>query len=121
MRKLSQVKGEEALDLIADIIVPLSDIFSDPILEKMRNDGTTVGRLAKAMIKGHKDSVFEILAILEGVKPEEYNPTLPEIIKGVTSFMSDPLFNPLFQSQGRNQESASSGSVMVNTEATEQR
>lgn len=119
MRKLSQVKGEDALDLIADIIVPLSEIFSDPVLEKMRDDGTTVGRLARAMIKGHKDAVMEILATLEGKKVEEYNPTLPEIIKGIISLISDPLFRPLFQSQGRNQESASSGSVTVNTEATE--
>ena len=53
--KLSEVKGEAALDLLADIIEPAAEIMSDPKVKDLisvKNKGAII----KILIKDHKKS-----------------------------------------------------------------
>lgn len=71
--KISEYKNEEALELLADLIEPASEIFSDKKIVKMIQDGkANKMELVKRIIKGHKKSIMEILAILDGVPVNEY-------------------------------------------------
>lgn len=84
MRKLSEYKNEEALDLLADLLVPLSNIMTDKKIggkwKKNRIEAVSY------IIKNHKKSVIEIMARLENTPVKEYEcnmVTLPVQILGI--------------------------------------
>lgn len=114
--KLSEYRGEAALDLLADIMDPVSEILQDEAFKKAAS-GWTVLNMAKAAIKGHKRAVIEILARMEGEEPDEYAGkinflTLP---KKVIEVLNDKDLREGFTSAGQTMESESSGSLMVIT------
>ena len=121
MRKLSEIKNEDALDFIADIIEPLSRICGDPELAEYRKNGEkiTVANLAKWVIKHHKSDVIECLAIIDGEPVEEYNRSVMEITFRVLEIMNDKDLISLFTSQSLTTEKTSSGSATENIEAKE--
>ena len=120
--RLSDYKGEEALDVLADIIEPLSNIITDDEIQELaKNDKTPVIAMVKPAIKNHKKELIEILARLENQSVEEYREkmnllTLP---KQVLELLNDPEVQSLFSSQGKSQVTslASSSSAMESTEA----
>ena len=120
--KLSDYKGEEALDVLADIIEPLSNIITDDEIQDLaKNDKTPVLAMVKPAIKNHKKDLIEILARLENQPVEEYKEkmnlfTLP---KQVLELLNDPEVQSLFSSQGKSQVTslASSSSALESTEA----
>lgn len=129
--KLSDVKGERVLDVIADIVDPVANISSDPTAaELFARRRTPKGMTAKAfmlervrksvpaLLKGHKKDVIAVLAAIEGVTPEEYTErlTLVTLIKDCTELLTDDLFTTLFISA---ETEKSAGSVSVNTQADE--
>ena len=114
--RLSDIKGEHALDVLADIMDPLTEILSDQEVKRLVMCDDRMGTV-RHVLKEHKTSLITILALLDGQDPETYEPTLPSIPVKILEILNDPMFVPLFQSQGQNPEKTSSGSVMVNTEA----
>lgn len=89
MRKLSEIKNEEAIDLLADLIEPASEIFTDTeVVTKIRN-GTNKLLVARVILKNHKKSLLEILATINGVTVEEYEGTAVSIIKDVIELCND--------------------------------
>lgn len=67
-KKLSDYKNEEAIEVIADIMEPLSVIFTDEEIKKEKNKMKAV---AKAL-KKYKKEVLQILARIEDVPVDEY-------------------------------------------------
>ena len=95
MRKLSEIKGEEALDVLAEIIEPAAQIFTDENVKEALKSGSRI-KAAKIILKDHKKAILTLMAALEGVPVEEYQPTLfalPSLILGV---LNDPELNSLF-------------------------
>ena len=70
--KLSEVKDEAALDLLADLIEPAAEIVEDPEIQKLINTGRRAA-IIKLIIKNHKKSIIEILAAIDGIPVEEYH------------------------------------------------
>lgn len=71
--RLSDYKGEEALDVLADIIEPLTAIFADEEFRDLtKQKNTPVVKFVKPMIKNHKKELIEVLARLENKPVEEY-------------------------------------------------
>ena len=66
--KLSDYKNEDAVEVIADIIEPLSVIFTD---EEIKNEKNRMKAIAKAL-KKYKKEVIQILARIYGVPVNEY-------------------------------------------------
>lgn len=116
--KLSEIKGEQALDVLADIIDPVGRILADGSVYKLVQSGKPKMFLVKHIIKTYKKEVIEIMARLDFKEPKEYEKemnivTLP--IK-LLELLNDEDLLQVFQSQGQNMAQTSSGSAMVNTE-----
>lgn len=71
MGRILDARGDEALDLLAELIVPAQEIISDPdVLQNLATGGKKVVAVQKAL-KDHKGSVTEMLAIDDGVSVDE--------------------------------------------------
>ena len=123
--RISEVKGEAVIDIIADIIEPVANIATDPKMQDIIRkenvaEGTDVRALAierlkrnvPKLIKNHKSDVIAILAALEGVDPEAYAKelTLAVLIRDVTEVFGDPELVGFFTSQvasGASEDTAS--------------
>lgn len=120
--KLSDIKGEEALDVLADIIDPATEIMSDKEILHIYQSGQSKIKLIKFMLKKHKKSVIEILAILNQEDPEEYTEkinvlTLPMKLLEVVNDME---LEEVFSLQGQEIELNTFGSATGNTEEAEE-
>lgn len=118
--KLSEIKGEKALDMVADLIEPASKIMADEKVKKIYYSQPRL-KLVQYIIKKHKKSIIQILAILNEEDPKEYveKITLTTLPLIVIDLLNDEDLLQLFSSQGQITEETSSGSVMENTGAKE--
>lgn len=126
MKLLSDYKGEEAIDVLADIIEPLALICADEEIRKLQKDKkkeTAPIHYIKVALKNRKAEVLAILARIEGVPVEEYKKTVNVLAlpMQILAVVNDPVIKSLFQSQSQTSSTshASSGSAIVNTEAEE--
>ena len=117
--KLSEIRGEQALDVIAAIIEPATEIMTDKEfldLARSRN----IPKAASVAIKNHKKAVLAVLAALDGEDPETYNPSLISIPAKLVELFNDPelmdLFTPSDQSEERSSSGPQSG-IIVDREA----
>lgn len=115
--KLSEYKNEDALDLLADLIEPVSVLMTDDKLKKMISDGAKRVDVAKYLLKAHKTEIITVLARLNGA--EVYDANIVEILKQVLDLINDPVLVDFFVSQVRNLGGAISTPAMENTEETE--
>lgn len=118
--KLSDYKGEDALDLIADILEPSMEIIGDPeIKETARSKDKNLMQIVKIILKKHKKSILEIMARIDGEDPDEYNPTFFELPKKILELLNDESLIDLFTSQGQKEVVPLSGSATVISEEAE--
>ena len=114
--KLSDYKGEDALDLLADILEPATSILGDEVFrEKMREKEPPV-KLAKYALKNHKGAILEIMARIDGEDPATYKPGIFELPSKVLDILNDKELMDLFTSQAESVTTPAFGSVMENTE-----
>lgn len=118
--KLSDFKGEDALDLLAEIIEPAASILADDELKRIYNRGEKKITLVKYVIKNHKREVMEILAAMDGVPVEEYSCTVLTLPVKVMEILNDKELMELFTSAGQTEGAKSFGSPTENTEANDQ-
>lgn len=125
--RLSDIKGERTLEVIADIIDPIANIAEDEAAsnlfrKKKLPDGMTkkeffIQRARKCvpvLLRGHRDDVITILATIEGIPPDAYVETL-DLVKLTTDaveLLTDDAFGELFFSA---QTGGSSGAAPENT------
>lgn len=104
--KLSEIQGERAIEVIADLIEPFSNIATDPniksVLQIRKKENETAEEAAiraikkniPVLLKEHKKDVAQCIGILEGIDPEKLN--ILEIIKGLSEMMTDKTLMQLF-------------------------
>lgn len=129
--RLSDIKGERTLDVIADIIDPIANIAEDETASALfKREKLPEGVTAKkfllqrakkavpALLKGHKGDIIAILSTIEGTTPVEYAGTLNlvKLMKDTIDLLSDEAFTELFISA---QTGETSGSAQETTEAKE--
>lgn len=105
--KLSDISGERTLDVIADILPPVSRIAQDDsameiFVPKSVPEGMTqvqffasrIEKSAPALLKGHRDDVIDILAAISGKTREEYvaGMNLASLVKDLVELMTDTEF-----------------------------
>lgn len=127
--RLSDIKGERTLDVIADIIGPIANIAEDSAAaalfrrEKLPEGETPKGfmlhRVRKHLphlLKGHKGDIIAILAAIEGVSAAAYAEKLDlvKLTKDFTELLTDEAFTQLFISA---QSGIPSGSAPESTTA----
>lgn len=113
--RLSEIKGEQALDVVAEIIDPITELALDTELR-----GKPKIMMIKQALKSHREAVIAILAALDLKTVEEYKEsmnllTLPQQLLEI---FNDPEMEMLFQSQSQT-DKTSFGSATENTEADE--
>lgn len=113
--KLSEIKGEQALDVLADLMEPIGELVLDKELVELIQSNKPKLLAVRKALKDHKKEVLTILAILEGENPETYKPSVIEIPVKLVELLNDEAVQMLFQSQELNPTSF--GSATANTEA----
>lgn len=126
--RLSDIKGERAIEVIGELIDPIANIAEDKdasalfrrekLPEGMDARAFVVSRLRKGLpilLKNHKSDIVSILAAIEGVAPAEYaaNLDLGKVFIDLTDLLTDKEFMAFFTSP---QSEKPSGSVTVNSE-----
>lgn len=129
--RLSDVKGERTLDVIAEIVDPIANIAEDEVASELFTrkklpDGMspkkfTLQRVRKSvpvLLKDHKNDVITILSAIEGTSPKKYTGALnlAKLFKDCIELLTDETFEELFISA---QSEASSGSALESTEVQE--
>lgn len=116
MRKLSSYRGEEAVEIIANITEPAIKIMADKELRDMITQEKGRMKAVKHALKNHKREVLQIMASLDGVDVEDEN-AFKEYVDSVTFFtlpmnlfsiFNDPDIQSLFTSQAQMEEATQS-------------
>ena len=113
--KLSDFKGEEAIEILADIMEPASIIMGDEAVQRMLTQkGNSYMKVASYILKEYKK---EILDMYEPLTKESRGEATPvKLIKVIVDILNDPELTSLFTSQGQEEALKSSGSATENTE-----
>lgn len=121
--RLSDIRGEEAIDVLADIFEPLALICADEEIRRLQAQEKPSPMMAyiKPILKNRKKEIIQILARINNQTEEEYtaNLSLVTLPAQILEFMTDPEIQSLFTSQSQSpaEPLASSGSVTESTEA----
>lgn len=130
--RLSDIKGDRTLEVIAEIIDPIANIAEDEAASAMFKreklpEGMTANKFLMkrarkslpVLLKGHKADIIAILSAIEGISAEEYSGTLNlvKLTKDCIDLLTDEVFMQLFISA---QSENNSGSAQESIEAPEQ-
>lgn len=121
IKNLADIKGDAALELVADLIDPVTEIMSDPVVAAAyRGTEKEPGSKAKAIkvaIKTHKKAITTILALMDEEDPKTYEPSAMVIPVRLLQILNDPDMNSLFTLPDQSSEENTSGSASENTKA----
>lgn len=123
--KLSEIKGVDAIDAIADMLDPITAIMADEEIRKLMSmvPRPSTLTIAKNIMKRKKKEILEILATMHGENPETFSPSLIELPIMLVNLINEVQGNEelmsLFRSQHQMISNVSFGAVMENTEGTE--
>lgn len=120
--KLSQIKNEDALEVLAEIMEPVAEIVKDKKFEQLMKDPNTpnIDRV-KYILKVHKTSIVKIIAAMHQVPVEEYEFNIISLTKDVLEMMDDDDLLGLFTSQSQEAYATNSGSATENIEESDQK
>lgn len=119
MKKLSDYKGDEAIELWADLLEPLTVILGDKKVQNVIQSGQPKLLIAKEILKSHKKEATDILLLID---PEPINGL--NIILRLVALLTDIGQNDEIKSffgyaEQVKTDSESGGSVTENTEDAE--
>lgn len=129
--KLSDIKGDRVLDVIADIIDPIANMVQDKDVAEMFErkavpDGMDARdffakRMRKGMpvlLKDHKADIIAIMAAIEGVTPEQYAESLnfPKLFTDVMELVTDNAFLDFLSSPETKKGADAPGAASVSFE-----
>lgn len=119
MRRLREIKGDEAIDVLAELLEYVTVITNDEDIKALLQDEDTVmANVVKVALKKYKKEIINILAIMNGVPVEKYDVNLAVLPQEMLALANDPDVVKLFTSQGQMISEESSGSATQNTTAT---
>lgn len=129
--KLSDIKGDRVLDVIADIIDPIANMVQDGDVAAMfRREAVPEGMEARdffaermrkglpVLLKGHKADIIAVMAAIEGVTPEQYAESLdfPKLFTDVMELLTDGAFLDFLSSPETGKGAGAPGSASANSE-----
>ena len=115
--KFSEIKNEQAIEALANMLDPIIEIASDPEIVSVARKNDKLS-MVKLMLKNHSRAIFELLAASEGSSPDEYECNMLTLPAKLLELLNQPEFNFLFPSQGQ-ETPTFSGSATENTEGKE--
>ncbi len=130
--KLSDIKGDRVLDVIADVIDPIANMVQDKdvaamferkaVPEGMDARDFFAKRMCKGLpvlLKGHKADIIAIMAAIDGVTPEQYAESLdfPKLFTDVMELVTDDAFLNFLSSSETGKDAGAPGSASASSEA----
>lgn len=130
--KLSDIKGDRVLDVIADIIDPIASMAQDKDVAAMFErkavpDGMEARdffaqRMRKGLpvlLKNHKADIIAVMAAIEGVAPEQYAASLdlPKLFTDVMEIVTDDALLDFLSSSETGKGAGAPGSASASSEA----
>ena len=112
--KLGELKGERAVEVIADLIAPITNIAEDQanlqLFRTKRLEGETDREMAirdfktkfPNLLKTHKKDIVDILCAVSGKEPDDLS--MFEIMQGTIDLLKDQDFLSLFLSAVRTED-----------------
>lgn len=116
--RLSDIKDEQALDTLAEIIEPLGEILEDTEVTTPFKDGKKIKAISVAL-KKHKTAVITIMAALDGKTPETYHFNIITIPAKMLEILNDPELLQAFRLQPQSEDVTSSGAATETIQETE--
>ena len=115
MKKLSDYTGDEAIELWADLLEPLTGILGDPDIQNVVQSGKPKLIIAKEILKNHSADATEILTRIDPTPIDGLNIIL-RLVALITDIGQNDEIKSFFGFAEQAQtESESSGSVTENT------
>lgn len=122
MKKLSDYQGDQAVDLWADLLDPISEILTDKEVQNVVQSGQAPIVIAKTVLKAHKKEAAEILMRIDPEPLDGFN-----IVMRLVTILAEigennelkAFFGYAAQANTSSATSASSGSVTENTGVSE--
>lgn len=118
--QLNDIRGEQALIALGEIMEPLASMMDDKKVQKLAESGNNL-KLISYALKKHYHEVFLIMAALHGEDPKTYSPNILQLPKDLMDLLNDPEMNALFFSQSQNTDGTSSGNVTEITKASSEK
>lgn len=130
--KLSDIKGDRVLDVIADIIDPIANMVQDKDVAAMfKREAVPDGMEARdffakrmrkglpVLLKSHKADIIAVMAAIEGVAPDQYAASLdfPKLFTDVMELVTDGALLDFLSSPETGKGAGASGSASANSEA----
>ena len=108
--------NEDKLDLLADLLDPVSLLAADGELMKLAKAGQRKSAIQR-LLRNHKPELIEILALIEGEDPQAYRIEGPMVAVKLLAWISDnkEIIDGLFPTPAQSADAASSGQRMENT------
>lgn len=119
MKKLSDYKGDEAIDLWADLLEPLTRILGDDEIRKVIQSGESKMSIAKTVLKLHKDDAVEIMLRVDPEPIDGLNIILRLVALLADIGQNDEIKSFFGFAEQAQTEPESSGSVTESIEAEE--
>lgn len=128
--KLSDIKGERTLDVIASVIDPIANIAEDAdatelftkkaVPEGVEPKAFFLQRVRKSiplLLKTHKQDLISILAAIEGIEEATYRESLNlvKLTRDCMDILTDDAFSTLFISAQPRADAGTSGSAPEST------
>lgn len=96
--RLSEIKGDKAFEVLADLITPIKVLAIDDDIKEASKKSYLDG--VQVALRKYPNEIKTILAVLELEDPEKYEITLASLPMKVMEVVNDPDIQSLFTSQG---------------------
>lgn len=101
VKKLSEIKGAEAIDAFATLTTAAFELVEDKEAMELFMPTKPAKRLEKvkamvSVVKNHRDSFTKIEAIKRGCEPDKVEMSMDDILTATTELMNDELFLTFF-------------------------
>lgn len=117
-QKTIRQQNEDQLDLLADLMEPVAEIFADKAVREGFESGS-VFKAIRPAIKNHKAAVIEILARLHGESPDTYKVNALMLPVELTRLINKPEVQDFLSALSQSALEDASGSAMENIEESE--
>lgn len=116
--KLSEYKGEDALELLADILEPTAIILKDQSVWELAKKSRPIDCVTY-VLREYKKEIIQIMAAMDGVSVDKYECNVFTLPSKLLEITNDEDMKTFFNSQLQNVAGEYFGAVTEDTPAAE--
>lgn len=125
MRKLSEIRDDEAMDALAEILDPVVNLAKNEKFkiairgDKKKNIKPNRLEAVKIAMTENRRDIVTIMAVLEGEKVEDFHYNMITLPKMILDLLNDKEMIDFFHYQAEKDSETSSGSATESTEGSQ--